>query len=172
MWEFGSPKNSNVFPSFSYIQFSILTYCLHCLFLTCIAWDHKISCYTWALWYAHKYFLERTYLCIHLHLLRIEVIRSCYVSHFPQTTYLTWVPFFKESWLISSSKHLGLFSTLHWPNYSISWPLLSPYSTVVVVVTLAFDGCKWFLVFPWMFLWCCRWLSILPNMFYDLFHHC
>ena len=79
--------------------------------------------------------------------------------------------FFKESWLISSSKLLaGHFSTLHWPDYSFSWPLLSPYSTLVVVVTLTFDGCKWFLVFPWMMLWCCRWLSILPNMFYDHFH--
>ena len=65
--------------------------------------------------------------------------------------------FFKESWLISSSKLLaGHFSTLHWPNYSFSWPLLSPYSTLVVVVTLTFDGCKWFLVFPWMMLWCCN----------------
>ena len=79
--------------------------------------------------------------------------------------------FFKESWLISSSKLLAShFFTLHWLDYSFSWPLLSPYSTLIVVVTLTFDGCKWFLVFPWMMLWCCRWLSILPNMFYDHFH--
>ena len=71
--------------------------------------------------------------------------------------------FFKESWLISSSKLLGHFSTLHWPDYSFSWPLLSPYSTLVVVVTLNFDGCKCFLFFPWMLLWCCSWLSILPK---------
>ena len=29
-----------------------------------------------------EYLLERTYLCIHLHLLRIEVIQSWYVGHF------------------------------------------------------------------------------------------
>ena len=115
------------------------------------------------------YLLQRTYLCIHLHLFRIEVIQSWYVGHFHQIFDMS--SFFKESWLISSSKLLaGHFSTLHWPDYSFSWPLLSPYSTLVVVVTLTFDGCKWFLVFPWMILWCCRWLSILPNMFYDCFH--
>ena len=35
------------------------------------------------------YLLERTYLRIHLHLLWIEVIRSCYVGHFPQKASLT-----------------------------------------------------------------------------------
>ena len=35
------------------------------------------------------YLLERTYLRIHLHLLWIEVIRICYVGHFPQKASLT-----------------------------------------------------------------------------------
>ena len=35
------------------------------------------------------YLLERTYIRIHLHLLRIEVIRSCYVGQFPQKASLT-----------------------------------------------------------------------------------
>ena len=35
------------------------------------------------------YLLQRTYLHIHLHLLRIEVIRSWYVGHFHQKTSLT-----------------------------------------------------------------------------------
>ena len=118
------------------------------------------------------YLLERRYLGIQLHLLHIEVIRSCYVGPLPSKSIFDMSSFFKESWLIYSSKVLGHFSTLHWPDYSLSWPLISPYSTLVVVVTLTFDGCKWFLVVLLMFLWCCRWLSILPNMFYYLFHHC
>ena len=36
-----------------------------------------------------EYLLERTYLRIHLHLLRIEVIRSWCVGHFHQKAYLT-----------------------------------------------------------------------------------
>ena len=35
------------------------------------------------------YLLQRTYLRIHLHLLRIEVIQSWYVSHFHQKASLT-----------------------------------------------------------------------------------
>ena len=35
------------------------------------------------------YLLERTYLHIHLQLLWIEVIRSCYVDQFPQKVSLT-----------------------------------------------------------------------------------
>lgn len=35
------------------------------------------------------YFLQKTYLHIHLHLPRIEVRWSCYVGHFPQKASLT-----------------------------------------------------------------------------------